>query len=85
MLIDEFTLTLPGGNYLAVAGSPSGQMNLLLILVNATNEMVGEDTNPIAHVNFSLSEETELYVGLRSETGLAEEYKFRIYAQGGQS
>jgi hypothetical protein len=85
MLIDEFTITLDAGSYLAVAGSPSGQMNLLLILVNATNERVGEDTNPIAHVNFTLTEQTELYVGVRSETGLPEEYKFRLYIQGEQS
>jgi hypothetical protein len=85
IFIDEFTLTLEAGKYLAIAGSPSGQMNLLLILVDATNEQVGEETNPIAHVSFTLAERTTLYVGLRSETGLSEEYLFRLYAQDGQT
>jgi S1-C subfamily serine protease len=85
IFIDEFTLTLEAGKYLAIAGSPSGQMNLLLILVDATNEQVGEETNPIAHVSFTLTERTTLYVGLRSETGLSEEYLFRLYAQNGQT
>ncbi len=85
MHVGEFLMELEAGEYVGIAGSPSGQLNLMVVFDNNSGVEYGRDTNAIALVYFVLTEASTIYVGLRSETDLKEEFKFRLYGQVDQS
>jgi len=79
ILGSELRHAVDAGRYLAIAGSPSGQLVGLYLFDEAKRARLGEGVNPIAHVEFQVKQKTDLYIFVESGHTEPEPYLMRIY------